>query len=265
MFKVLSTVVMAGMLFAFAVNAQTTSGDITADQTWSGTVTLTGSVIVRAGTLTIQPGTTVKFTAGSNATVAPTAEAWGDDATHIILGAYADGAIVANGNTANHILFTSAAATKTPGDWGAIKIRLLNRRSATSFTWCDFEYGWNGPNLGDGDSDPLTAPIVTLDNCVVRNMDKSGIYASGSSSINITHCKVFNCAGNAGIFLAGNETVTIFRTMVYHVGCGILLTGAGDMTFKHITVTDINSANCTAPTYWTGWGMTVQAEGSWPM
>ena len=50
-----------GLLGIVPVLAQTTSGEITADETWSGTVTVTGDVVVTGGTLTFQPGTQVPY------------------------------------------------------------------------------------------------------------------------------------------------------------------------------------------------------------
>ena len=46
-------------LAAGPASAITTTGQITADETWSGTVTVTGDIAVLGGVLTIQPGTVV--------------------------------------------------------------------------------------------------------------------------------------------------------------------------------------------------------------
>ena len=52
---------------ATIVFGATTSGTMPADETWSGTVTLTGDVTVPIGVmLTIEPGTEVVFPAGSD-------------------------------------------------------------------------------------------------------------------------------------------------------------------------------------------------------
>ena len=46
------------------IHGATTSGQLTQDETWSGTVVITGDVIVPAWvTLTIEPGTLIVFTA----------------------------------------------------------------------------------------------------------------------------------------------------------------------------------------------------------
>ncbi|MCP8309548.1 MAG: right-handed parallel beta-helix repeat-containing protein [archaeon] len=63
-----------------------------------------GDVVIDAGvSLTIEPGVVVKFTDGTNLVV--------------------DGSLIAHGNSANKITFTSDTTMPKVGDWGAIKIR----------------------------------------------------------------------------------------------------------------------------------------------
>lgn len=82
---------------------QTTNITLTADKDWE----LDGQVFVKAGaTLTIEPCVTVKGKVGTAATIVvkPGAK------------------IVAKGEENRPIVFTSAAATKRPGDWGGLII-----------------------------------------------------------------------------------------------------------------------------------------------
>ncbi len=94
---------------------------ISSDTTWSDDLTLTGQYYVLPGvTLTIEPGVTVSFTYHNNNI---------DDVGAIItLPADAEnfeeprpsGRLIADGTAAEPIVFTSARATKQPGDWGGI-------------------------------------------------------------------------------------------------------------------------------------------------
>lgn len=81
------------------VEAQTEiSGHITSDTTWSGTVIVTGDVIVGEGvTLTIEPGTIIKF-------------------EKISADLIVNGALKARGIPSAKIQFTSSAAK--PNTWG---------------------------------------------------------------------------------------------------------------------------------------------------
>ena len=52
-----------------AYSNTTRSGALTTSETWSGTITISGDILIGNNcTLTIEPGTTVKFTANSDST-----------------------------------------------------------------------------------------------------------------------------------------------------------------------------------------------------
>lgn len=104
---------------------------ITEDTTWSGTVVLRGQNVVRRGvTLTILPGTVVKF-------------AWidedGDDIGDGEL--TVEGRLVAKGTRNNPILFTSAKESPAPKDWTFVQIS-VSKNSLVEH--CIFEYAFSG-------------------------------------------------------------------------------------------------------------------------
>ena len=104
---------------------------ITEDTTWSGTVVLRGQNVVRRGvTLTILPGTVVKF-------------AWidedGDDIGDGEL--TVEGRLVARGTRNNPILFTSAKESPAPKDWTFVQIS-VSKNSLVEH--CIFEYAFSG-------------------------------------------------------------------------------------------------------------------------
>ncbi|GAB4343612.1 MAG: hypothetical protein Kow0089_19510 [Desulfobulbaceae bacterium] len=89
------------------------------DTTWSGTVLVTGDVYVPPGvTLTILPGTTVKFRKideNSDRNLFHPDSPYYPEAELIIRGR-----LIARGTPDKRIVFTSAELTPRPADWGAI-------------------------------------------------------------------------------------------------------------------------------------------------
>jgi len=104
---------------------------ITKDTTWSGTVILTGQSVVRRGkTLTILPGTIVKF-------------AWSDE-NHDDVGdgeLTIEGRLIAQGTKEQPILFTSAQEKPAMKDWTFVQIS-VSRDSIVEH--CIFEYAFSG-------------------------------------------------------------------------------------------------------------------------
>ncbi len=94
----------------YPATTATIEGDITADRTLTkGTYLLRGFVYVKSGvTLTIAPGTIIRGDKDTKATIIVTR----------------GGKLVANGTTAEPIVFTSnrAVGSRNPGDWGGIII-----------------------------------------------------------------------------------------------------------------------------------------------
>lgn len=93
------------------------AGNLTENMTLDASVTykLTGALIVKNGvTLTIPAGTTIEAVAGG---------------TGVYLLVERGGKIIADGDAANPITFTSDAASPAPGDWGGI---IINGRAPIS-------------------------------------------------------------------------------------------------------------------------------------
>jgi hypothetical protein len=106
-------------------------GYITKDTTWSGTVILRGQNVVKRGvTLTILPGTVVKFV-------------WIDeDGDNIGDGELTcEGKMIARGTKDNMITFTSAREHPKMKDWTFVQLS-VNKDSLVEY--CAFEYAFSG-------------------------------------------------------------------------------------------------------------------------
>jgi hypothetical protein len=127
----------AGFLFAWAMPAAAADGlryekgYITKDTTWSGTVTIVGQTVVRRGvTLTILPGTVVRF------------EWIDEDGDEIGDGELTvEGRLMARGTPDNVITFTSARANPKMKDWTFVQIS-VNKEAVVEY--CVFEYAFSG-------------------------------------------------------------------------------------------------------------------------
>ncbi len=128
----LPAVLAAGLLPAAAAAGElVVRGGVAADETWDGAVTVVGQVVVRKGvTLTIRPGTTVRF-------------AWSDeDGNGIGDGELAvEGRLVARGTREQPITFTSAREQPAPKDWTYV---IISTSRESLMERCIFEYGFTG-------------------------------------------------------------------------------------------------------------------------
>lgn len=138
-------------------------GAITNDTTWSGEVLAKGYVGVGKGvTLTIEPGTTVRFRTyrGYKETgMAATLEVQG-------------GSVVARGTRDRPITFTSDAADPVNGDWSGI---LVMDSPASVFEHVVVEFGQVG--IAQFDS------AVPVRHSIVRWCNSEGLYAERSSPV----------------------------------------------------------------------------------
>ncbi len=132
-------------------------GDITTSTTWYSdkVYIIDQNVYIDNATLTIEPGTVIKFKSD----------------VCIYVGYSQNASIIANGTADKKILFTSQSASASAGAWGSI-IFCSNTLQNTSMKYCVIENG--------GKSD---AAIVfrnskgTLENCEIKNTAGYGISA----------------------------------------------------------------------------------------
>jgi hypothetical protein len=198
------------------------TGAITSDTTWATGTVIADSVYVIAGkTLTIQPGTIVKFNKA------------------LVIA----GILNANGTLANPITFTANSGSPAPGAWYGIEFQ--NTANVGSvFNYCVVSYAGGGPNAA-AIFYKTGAYAISISNCVVNFSSTNGINVRASSphiwrstfdqnagygvfsdflttfvvdtSCVITH----NTAG--GIRIAVNATPVIMNSRIDSNGVGIFM------------------------------------------
>jgi hypothetical protein len=102
------------------------SGTIASDSTWSGTVDVAGDIVVQSGaTLTVEPGTEVRFTANMSTSDDPLG-------TNGLCDVIILSALVASGgpDPTDSIVFRSDSLPGAPGEWGSIAFMDVQGRPA---------------------------------------------------------------------------------------------------------------------------------------
>jgi parallel beta-helix repeat protein len=176
------------------------SGTIDEDETWiEGTHLITGIVRFNA-ILTIEPGATILFAQGARLDIGN--------------GSGVSGAtLIANGTAAKPITFTSAAATKTPGDWDYIGFYDA-ASSASSMQYCIIEYGGGySENYG---AVYITGSSVSIENCTIRYSENHGI--------SLTTDGWFESFENNTMEENGLYAITLYGNYAHTIGSGNTLT-----------------------------------------
>ncbi len=172
-------------------------GPIISDTTWTlanSPYIVVASVEVWQGvTLTIQPGVVVKFNKDRLLQV--------------------DGTLIARGDVANRITFTSNQSSPTKGDWKSIEFTdssvdatfdgAGNYTGGGILQYCIVEYGGSG--VESAVHAPNAAPYI--DHNIVRNNAARGIRATGTVTIPVV-ITGNTVSGNGGGISASHSTVT---------------------------------------------------------
>ena len=196
----------------------TVSGHITKDETWSGTVRITGDIVIDPGvTLTILPGTKVLFAAGSDDqhTGGEAIEYYDGkldpsstldySQSHISIDVHPGGKIIARGMLENPITFTSDSSKPNYADWEQIYLR-----SGSVVEYSIVEYG-RGGIIADGD--------VTVSHNTFGDIFWVAIVTRGSPTV--THNEISSC-GHGGIEAWGEgATPVISNNVIKYSRAGI--------------------------------------------
>jgi len=138
------------------------TGNIIADTLWRGEITVYNSIVVEKGnTLTLAPGTKVKF---------KHYRGYREPEKRVSL--IVLGTLIVEGTKEDPVYFTSDAPDPRNGDWSAIN--LLYPESQCKFNYAVFECAQQGLNVYNGD--------VLISNCVFRWNNREGVCFESSSA-----------------------------------------------------------------------------------
>lgn len=173
--------------------AVTVSGNISGNWTNTNTYIVNGDITIPLGeTLTIEPGTKIKFNGYYSLIV--------------------NGTLNAVGSESNYIRFTSNSTSPTNKDWNQI---LINTSSTSSqLKYCIVEYGKkdNDDNIGIvhvlGEMD--------IENCIIQYSEETGISTRGNTkTINILNNKISNCS--YGITVVLGKSANIVGNKIFNI------------------------------------------------
>jgi hypothetical protein len=199
-------------------------GSISANTTWTAgeSYVIRGDVYIDNSTLTIQPGTTIRFEAAAS----------------LSIGYNGAATIIANGTADKPIIFTSTEAAPTPGAWEGIYLYEYNS-SNSSFTYCQIKYA--GAN--DSGALNINSTSCTFSNNTIQYAKKIGIICNNDNSFfaEMNSNTISDCGGHA-VRISANRLHTIGtnNTFTCADGYGISTWGGSDVTgtitWKKLTV-----------------------------
>ncbi len=206
-----------------------TGGTLSANTTWTNgdPYVIAGQVIVPEGvTLTVEPGTVVKFQQASCGLQRPD-----------LPGILVQGTIKAEGLTDAPIIFTSVndhsvggatgSGTPNPGDWDAILFDPTSLNSVLSHAVV--KYGGYSDQACESSWDWVEGAIdiysssVSIANSEI-NSNKTGIYVTAGTSPTISACNILNNTGQ-GILIHGASPIMQNSSFFSNDGYGIFNSG----------------------------------------
>ena len=194
----------------------TTSGTLQEDETWQGTICITGDVTVPEGiTLTILSGTQVIFAALQDD------QASGEDTSRCEL--IIQGSLIAEGEESDLITFTSNSSSPQKNDWRGIIADISGSTEVFRVRYAVIEYSKYGIYAVFRSDDH--APIIS--NNTIRHITDKGIYCysdHASLAITIENNTVFDVTTSDGIYCGSgycSPTITIENNTVHHANKGI--------------------------------------------
>jgi subtilisin family serine protease/PKD repeat protein len=224
-------------------------GTLVSDTVWTNdrVYLVSGNVIVNSGvTLKIQPGTTIKFGAGKAMVV--------------------QGSLIASGTVESPILFTSAAASPSRGDWDTIEVR-----GSAIFEHVTIQYGGFGIAAYSNSTLQVRHSIIRYNGFVPTNYRcgdwGSGICITGGNAT-LENNRIYRNdgflinSGNGVILQSGSAVIRgniisenglIAPQSTHDTGGGVKYTG-GTLTIAHNLLTG-NKVGLVARAWPSGMGM----------
>ncbi len=189
-------------------------GNITANTTWreGNTYVIRGDVYIDNTTLTIQPGTTIRFETDAS----------------LSIGYYGTASISANGTTDKPIIFTSTLENPTPGAWKGLFLESY-ASSNSSFKYCQIKYA--GTNSYGALN--IESASCTFSNNTIQYAKKTGVLCENENAffVEMNNNTISDCGGHA-LRISANRMHTIGtgNTFTCSNGYGINVWGGSDVT-----------------------------------
>ena len=186
----------------------TVQGSLAADTLWSGSVTVVGQFFVKKGaTLTILPGATVRF-----AWLDTDGDGIGDGELNV------EGRIVARGEPARPIVFTSGKDAPAMKDWTFV---MISTNKDSHLEYCLVEYAFSGMQVHYSSA--------TIRNCLFRR-NFEGVRFS-TTAVDITDCDF--AENYYGLrFEANGSRANVLRNRIEGNRYGIFPPGRGTQTMR---------------------------------
>lgn len=174
--------------------------DITTNTTWESgkTYVISGSVNVDGATLTIQPGTTVKFETGAS----------------LNIGYYENATLIANGTSSKPITFTSTASNPTAGAWDGISFWQYSLNS--SMQYCQVLYAGKSTEGAVN----IKSCEITFSNNHINNAKFYGVMLNYEGS--------FTAMSGNTIENCGGHPIRIYAGYMHTIGTGNTFTCPAD-------------------------------------
>jgi parallel beta-helix repeat protein len=170
------------------------SGNIEADETWmKGVHVVTGDVYVDGAILTIEPGAVIRFNEGRGMYLG-------------YHGGHSGATLIADGTADDPITFTSAAATKSAGDWDFIGF-YDGASTSSSMQYCMVEYG-GGYSQSYG-MVYINGSAVSIGNSSFSNSESQGLSLGDGGYFESFTGNTVEDNGGAAIEIFGNYAHTI--------------------------------------------------------
>ena len=188
-----------------------------------------GRVTVLGTTLTLEPGTIIRFEEGASLDVR------NDNAALIALGLPDKG-----------IVFTSAASNPKAGDWEHVGV--FGSSIESQFAFCTFEYGGKNPNFGMLRLDDARASVI---HSVFKHSAGYHVYTNSSknSAFSLFANNQLSGSAKAAILISPNHAHTIGEGNLIDAPMGIEIEGSSytnsDQTWKAQTVPYVLSRDLT--------------------
>ena len=206
--------------------------DITQSETWTSDKIyfINSAINVNSNaTLTIQPGTVVRFGAGGS----------------LSIGYSTNGTLIANGTNASPIVFTSSSTTPVAGAWDGLYF-YENALNTSSLAYCNITYAGSSSSYGALN---IIGSDVAINNCSVSFSGSNGIYSSyinGKGGFVTFNNNTVNTTASFGLVIDAQEAGTIGTGNTFTSVTGISLTGSYNnttaQTWKNLNVPYIVSS-----------------------